>query len=447
MGVSYLHPQGEPNNGANRGLFGTNANVRVSVGIPGGTYWTGGWSVVGYSGNASASFNGSEFRLSGSNINYRGGEPGTAGSQSVREYFGDSYYGQKTGGMGGYIVWAYNAPAAPNAPSVSRASDGTSLTATTGGGSGRITYYNVALNGVTGWQANGYTFGSLGAHSNYDVIARAGNEDNASGNSGTTVSYGIPTAVRDYSVSRSSSVNRRISGSWNSPTYAGFSVNRYVVNRYDTVTGATTTILDANSTSFNDDNLVRGRLYNYSVYCIGNSSPGNGLVSTLNGIMAPGVPNAPGAPTLYSKIGRTLIISSAKTSSDYGNAINATTGWRIQLSTDDGLTWKGWDNSTKSFTANGTYNLLDSNSRFEYQLLAPALTYKWRTYAVNSIVDGGATPEYAVSSTGTFVGAGGKRFDGSVWQPTAISKRYDGTQWVDFTIAKRWNGTAWVDLT
>jgi hypothetical protein len=239
----------------------------------------------------------------------------------------------------------------------------------------------------------------------------------------------------------------RISGSWSAPTYAGSSVNRYVVNRYDTVTGVTTTIINSNVTSFNDNSLVRGRLYDYTIYCVGNDSPGNGVVSAINSVMAPGVPSAPGIPSIYSKIGRNVTISSARTSSDYGNAINATTGYRIQLSTDDGVTWKGWDNTAKDFTANGTYNLLDSNGRFEYQLLTPALTYKWRTYAVNSIVDGGSTPEYAITATGTFVSSGGKRWDGTDWIPTQTATRYDGTDWVPMTIARKYDGTDWVPLT
>ena len=86
---------------------------------------------------------------------------------------------------------------------------------------------------------------------------------------------------------------------------------------------------------------------------------------------------------------------------------------------------------------------MDGSGNFTYQLLSPALTYKWRTYAINSIGSG----DYATIATGTFVGAGGKRWDGTAWQPTTTSKRYDGASWVDFTIAKRFNGTSWVDLT
>jgi hypothetical protein len=432
MGISYLHPQGEPNNGANRSIAGTNANVRVPVSIPAGTYWTGGWSVVAGSGIQSVSYDGATFRINGASLVFRGGEPGTAGGQVANGYFGDSFFRNWTGGMGGYIVWAYNAPGAPNAPSVSRSANGASLTATTGGGSGRITYYNVALNGVTGWVGNGHTF-SVDPHTSYNVIARAGNEDNVSGNSGTTVSHGIPTAPQNVSATRSTTVAGRISVSWTAPSYVGGGISRYHVYRDGNYLGEYTT------TSINDDTpKTRGQTYSYSVYA--NNSTGWSPLSSAASAVAPGIPSAPGVPTIFSKIGRTLTLSSTRGSLNYGNVISE---YRIQLSTDNGITWRGWDNSTKSFTAANTHNVLDSNGRFEYQLLTPALNYLWRVYAINSIGVG----DYATTPVSTFVSAGGKRFDGTSWIPTATSKRYDGTNWIDFTIAKRWNGSSWDDLT
>jgi hypothetical protein len=436
MGISYLHPQGEPNNGANRYINGTNSNVRVPVSIPAGTYWTGGWSVVGGSGIASVSYDGATFRINGSNgvnLSFRGGEPGTAGSQTARGYFGDSLYYTWTGGMGGYIVWAYNAPGAPNAPSVSRSANGTSLTATTGGGSGRITYYNVALNGVTGWQGNGHNFTGLGAHTTYNVIARAGNEDNASGNSGTTVSYGIPTAPKSVSATRSTSVAGQIDLSWSAPDYTGAGITKYQVYR-----GSTLIRDSGTSTTFSDTGRTRGVSYSYTIYAV--NSTGVGIVSATVSAIAPGIPSAPGVPTISSKLGRTLTINSTRGSLDYGNSISE---YRIQLSTDNGVTWRGWNNTSKTPTDENTYNVLDSSGNFEYQLLTPALNYLWRVAAVNSVGVG----DYAVTPTSTFVSAGGKRFDGTSWIPTATSKRYDGSNWIDFTIAKRWNGTTWDDLT
>lgn len=439
MGVSYLHPQGNADNGVLRSLSGSGTNIRVPVSIPAGTYWTGGWYVVGASGVASVSFDGGTFRLNGTNVGFRGGQPGSAPSQPARGYYNDSLQRTWDGGMGGYIVWAYYAPGAPSLQSASRSSNGTSLSITINSGSGRVTGDYVSLDAYT-WNGNGTTF-SVGAHSTVTMYGLSVNEDNNSGWVNVGTSYGIPTAVQNFSVSKgTSNIGGRIDGSWNAPTYAGSSLNRYVVNRYDTVTGVTTKIIDANVISFNDTDLIRGRLYNYSIYAIGNNSPGNGLATTINGVMAPGVPNAPGTPTVANKIGRNVTINSTRGSDGYGNAI---TEYRIQLSTDNGVTWKGWDNSTKAFTADNTYNTLDGSGNFTYQLLTPALTYKWRVYAVNSIGAG----DTSTTVSGTFVSSGGRRWSGTTWEPTQSAKRFDGTNWVDLTIAKRWDGSSWIDLS
>ena len=457
-GRVYFHPAGAPDNGSTRSVTNNGTRPFITVnnvaGRPGDAIGFNAFSVNGgvfdewwWSGN----------QVGIRNNNYvamRGGNPGTANNMPAYGYLGNgSLLSTWTGGMGGFLDWFYVAPTAPAAPSVSRASSGTSLTATTSGGSAnRVTYYNVALNGVTGWQANGFNFTGLGAHTTYNVIARAGNEDNASGNSGTTVSYGIPTAVQSLSIVRSTSVAGRVVTSWAAPTYAGASVNKYVMTRRDTVTNITTTIVDSNITSFNDNSLVRGRLYDYTIYCVGNSSPGNGISSSVTGVMAPGVPSAPGVPTIKSKVGRNVTINSTRGSDGFGNAVST---YRVQLSIDGGTTWKGWDNATKTFTANGTFNTLDSNGDFAYELLEPAQTYDFRVYAVNSIGDG----DVAITATGTFVSSGGKRYTGTAWEPTQIAKRWDPSlngglgDWADITIAKRWdpalnNGNGgWADLS
>jgi hypothetical protein len=347
--------------------------------------------------------------------------------------------------VGGYVYWLYSAPGAPNNPTVTRTANGRSITASTGGGSGRITYYNVALLGVTNWSANGTTWGSstVDAHTTYTVLARAGNEDNATQSAQNVLSYGIPTAVRNFRVVPSTTVEGRISLNWESPTYAGLSVNRYIVVRTDTVTGVSTQIVDSDITSFNDNNLIRGRRYTYTISCIGNGSPGPGIVSSIENIMAPGVPSAPGTPTITSKIGRTVQVNVVRNSDGFGNAINNVTGYKIQISLDNGSTWRSWNNSTTTLGNPGTANDLDTSGNFTYNLLTPAQTYLFRAYAVNSVGNG----DTATTFSGLFVNAGGRRFDGTSWNPTINSKRWDGNTWSDLIIAKRWDGTSWQDLT
>ena len=333
--------------------------------------------------------------------------------------------------MGGYSHWYYNTPGAPNAPSVSRSSNGATLYAATGGGSGRITYYNVALYGVTGWNANGTTF-NVDPYTTYSVGSLAGNEDNSIAG-GTTTSYGICNAPTGTYANKSTSVAGRIdAGITTAPTYVGAGVSSYKIFRDGTL------IQNTSSASVADTGLTRGQTYTYTVKAV--NSTGDGAVSVSASAMAPGVPSAPGVPTVSSKIGRNVTVNSTRGSTDYGNAISE---YRIQLSTDNGSTWSGWDNTTKAFTANGTYNILDSSGNFAYTLLSPALTYKWRVYAVNSI----GTGDVAVSASGLFVSSGGKRWDGTQYKPTEIARRYTGSAWTDITIAKRYNGSTWVDLT
>ncbi len=441
-GRVWFHPAGNPDNGANRTVYSSGRpfiQVDTVAGRPGDNIGFNAFSVNGGSYDEWW-WSGSTVRITGPGyVAMRGGNPGTANNMPARGYFGSGNLASTwTGGMGGYLDWYYVAPTAPYFTAVNRSGDGTTLYVAVAGGSNRVTYHQVIIDGA-GWSGNGTTFGT-GAHASYNVYGRAGNEDGVSGNAYWGVSYGIPNNVNNYSVSRSDSVAGRIRGSWTAPTYAGSSLNKYVVNRYDTVTGVTTNVVNSNTTSFNDDSLVRGRYYNYSIYAVGNDSPGNGLVSTISNIMAPGIPSAPAVPTIKNRVARTITINSTRGSMDFGNAISE---YRVQLSTDGGSTWKGWNNTTKAFTADNTYNVLNSSGDFEYQLLTPALTYLWRVYAVNSIGDG----ETAEIAAEVFVGAGGKRYTGTVWEPTSTSRRYDGTSWVDFGTAKRWDGSAWVDLT
>ena len=248
--------------------------------------------------------------------------------------------------------------------------------------------------------------------------------------------WGQPVPPTNVTGTRSTSVAGRIDVAWTKPSNTQGGIQHYHVYRNGTFLAQ---VNGENSVSYTDSGLSRGTSHTYQVYALG-ASFWSEVSNTSALTMAPGVPSAPGTPTISSKVGRTLTLNSTRGSSDYGNAISE---YRIQLSTDNGATWKGWDNTSKTFTANNTYNTLDGSGNFTYQLLTPALTYKWRVYAVNSI----GTGDMATMSAGTFVGAGGKRFDGTSWNPTTTSKRFDGTNWVDFTIAKRFDGTNWVDLT
>ena len=440
-GRVWFHPSNTaPDNGSNRTVTNNGARPYIVVngvdGRPGDSITVSAFSVNGgvydewwWSGN----------QVGIRNNNYvamRGGNPGTANNRPAYGYLGNgSLLSTWTGGMGGYLDWYFNAPSAPAAPSASRSSNGTSLTATTSGGSSnRVTYYQVSINNGDNWYGNGTNF-SVNAHTTYSVIARAGNEDRASGNSGTTTSYGIPTAPQSPSATRSTSVGGRITVNWSAPSYTGAGINYYHVYRNGGYLG------QYSGGPINDDGLTRGTTYSYTVYA--NNSTGWSPISTSASAMAPGVPSAPGIPTMTNKVGRNLTINSTRGSNAYGNAISE---YRIQLSTDNGATWKGWNNTTKEFTANNTYNVLDANGDFTYELLTPALTYLWRAYAINSI----GTGDYGTMSTGIFVAAAGKRYTGDEFIITNTAKRYNSitNSWVDISTAKRYNEVQgiWEDL-
>jgi hypothetical protein len=214
------------------------------------------------------------------------------------------------------------------------------------------------------------------------------------------------------------------------------------------------------SSPYSDTGLTKGTTYSYTITAV--NTVGS-VTSDAVSAMAPGTPSEPQSISLSSKVGRTVTMSHQNIVSggDYGNSV---TEYRMQISTDGGTTWKGWNNTTKSFTSDGTYNVTTSGS-FQYLLLTPALTYLFRVYAVNSIGNGSAV----TTSTGLFVSAGGRRFrspsepNPGTFQPTETAKRYGQTSapgvtpvtygWIDLVVAKRYEPTnpnavnGWVDLS
>jgi hypothetical protein len=108
----------------------------------------------------------------------------------------------------------------------------------------------------------------------------------------------------------------------------------------------------------------------------------------------------------------------------------AITSYQVERTNNDGVTWSG------------TVNTMDGSRQFTYSSLDGGKFYKFRTRAVNSEGPGAWT-----ESASTFIPAGGRRWTGSVWEPTQIARRWNGSAWVDISTAKRWNGSAWIDLT
>ena len=382
-----------------------------------------------------------------------------AGSGTINTYTGGGSYYQTAWSRGFTGTFNFDfVNTAPTLNSVSRNIQSVTVTASGAGGSDApapssytIQYNDNAGSGWVGDTASPATWSGLVRGRTYSFRSWANNSVGSSQiyTGGSVYIPNVPSTPAKPTVATNSSQSGAVDISWSAPS-SDVAITGYKVFLSNGTLVANRT---AAQLSFTHTNLTPRSSYSYYVIAtneMGDSSPS----TTSNSVIASSVPSTPGVPTVFSKVGRTLTLSSTRGSSDYNNTISE---YRIQLSTDNGATWKGWDNTAKTFTANNSYNVLDGSGNFTYTLLTPALTYKWRVFAVNSI----GTGDIATMSSGTFVSAGGRRFRGTgevnsgTWQPTENAKRYTGTQWVDLTVAKKYDpsytdpvtGSHWKDLT
>lgn len=309
-----------------------------------------------------------------------------------------------------------------------------------------IQYNDNAGSGWTGNATSPATFNNLVSGRTYSFRAWANNGVGSSQifTSGTVYIPRVPSAPTSVTATTSPTTSGAINVSWQRPA-SDVSILEYHVYRDSTApenfVGSSTST--AQSISIVDTNRVPRNEHKYYVFArneIGWSS----VSAESNTVFAASVPAPPSSivgpsqnPSL--KVGRNVTINILRDANGYNNA---PTGYFLQFSTDNGLTWHGWNNTTKT-RINGGENEVSGTS-FTYQLLTPALTYRWRVYAKNSIGTGDLT---RVTPVGVFVSAGGRRWTGSSWNPTESAKRWTGSGWIDITVAKRWNGSAWVDLT
>lgn len=349
-------------------------------------------------------------------------------------------------------------PVTPSTPVATRSSDGSGLSAFTYSGgvnnSGPSVSYEQRYS--TNSNMSGYnTFSgstvSLIPTSSYYFNVYASNTDGNKTSGTSSIVYGVPSAPTGVSATRSTSITNRIDLSWTHPSntqggLTGYNIYRKLSTDVNFPSGPTYSI--GVVTSYADTtSLTVGSSYDYRVVAknaVGfNLSTSHSSSATVTAV-APGVPSAPSTITgpyenSALKVGRTVTINYSEDSNQYGNA---TFGYFMQFSTDNGSTWHGWNNATKTIITNGENSV--SGGTFTYQLLTPALTYKWRVYTKNTIGTGDLSRS---TPSGTFVSSGGKRWTGSAYAPTESAKRWTGTGWIDITIAKRWSGTGWVDLT
>lgn len=306
---------------------------------------------------------------------------------------------------------------------------------------------------------------SLATDKTYYYRIRATNTDGTK-DSGTITSYGVPGPPSSFSVTPSTTDAGKVALSWVAPTNTQGGVTGYDVFVNDIfVQNTNATSLTLTKSTSGGAALTSGTPYNFRVASKNatNTSTNdiNSLVTSRTNNISVKSPGPPTAPTFGSnpptKTGRNVTINV----SNNADGINASTPVlkyfvQYQSATTSGGTYTAWS-TPQQMTASG------SNFTHTYDLMDPALWYKFRVYATNSIINNSAgtrtyypndnlsyTANFSPSASGTtplFVSSGGKRWNGSAWVPTETAKRYNGSTWVDITIAKRWDGSSWVDLT
>lgn len=237
----------------------------------------------------------------------------------------------------------------------------------------------------------------------------------------------VPAQMSAPTVTANTTVAGRLDVSYTTPDDGGSGITGYSVYVNGSWNHNTT------STSTSITGLATGTSYNISVAAYNARGTATQSASTSRTTLA--VPSAPGIGEI-TRVGRNVTIPVTTSSSNGGAAI---TSYTVQYSANDGSTWNVNNDAQVINGATGA-NVTFTN-------LSPALTYKFRALATNSIGSSAWT-----TSGSFFLPAGGKRYDTATSQfiATNTAKRYDAatSQWKDINTAKRYNSatSSWVDL-
>lgn len=340
---------GSYNGGANRGYYLT-ANISQGTNDPGNnrTYcyvsivlnaqqnYFAGWAASGrlninggdvqyYGGNYSMSSTYSSITIGG----WEGWIGHDANGNGTISVFSDFDTASSPSYLPDYVAVSAseglpNYDRSPNPPSINytyRDSSGTTVTVVSNAASAKnsgpgMTDYNFQYStDNSSWSADQGmgtdlvgAFGGAGSTTNYYVRSRAYNSDGWSAYGASQLSYGFPTAPQSLTCAGSGSVSGRINLSWTTPSSTNGGITGYKIYRklstdasFPTTPTTTTT---GTGTTYADDGLSRGVLYDYKITARNavSDSPGgqSAYSNTVSSVMAPGVPTAPTLSTVVA---------------------------------------------------------------------------------------------------------------------------------------------------
>jgi hypothetical protein len=282
-----------------------------------------------------------------------------------------------------------------------------------------VNFYHLVVDGIAN-RPNDWTWTSADPTQTYwfRVYAHAP-DDNNSGWSGASAINGIngaPIKPSKPGVLYTNATTATITALGNNGN--GLSI-QYYQYRYSSDAGATWTEIPYTTTTL--WNLAipdTSKTYIYSTRAY-NSSGWSAWSDAQYG-----VPGSPSSVTTNTPLGLKATVYST---APVGTNIQE---YYVSASKDGGTTWE-------------TEKPMGLDREYQYVGLSGGKNYLFRVRAINDIGYG----QYTILSQPVFVPAGGKRWTGTQFIPTATVKRWTPTGWETVTIAKRWTGSSWEVLT
>ncbi len=357
-------------------------------------------------------------------------------------YRGDIYASAGFDGDGGYSPGHMDASGSagalnydrraytPVTPTLSRGDSGTDIrmyTNNPGAGYGNsVDYYHwyYSTNGSTfnylAQEGADWTWTTANPTQKYwiRVYAHAPDDNNGgwSDVSGTAVIDGAPLAPSKPAVSSTSTSELSIVSQGLNGNGLGLTSYQYRYAEFGTSSWTEVTNTAASAWTFTVPDKSKSYIFSTRTY---NSSGWSAWSDSQHGI-----PGKPASVTTNTPVGLKATVYSGVSP---GTEI---TQYYVSASKNNGVSWE-------------SEIPMGLDREYQYVGLSGGKDYLFRVRSQNSI----GFSEYTILPATVFVPAGGKRWTGTEFVPTAIVKRKTDTGWETVTIAKRWTGTGWEVLT